>query len=88
MTNAVDDCIPLMMKRAEEDISRCRGQHCRYFPVTEVSYVVMKVSRGCCSFSHEELKKRSEGHKVRLENMLSISNAIEVLAAAERNKRK
>ncbi|CAN8073771.1 unnamed protein product [Agarophyton chilense] len=85
MTNSADESIQLKMKRTDIN-PRSGRRECQYVPLTEVSYVVMKVRRGCCNLSHARIARRSEGHQLRLDNMLSMSTAIEVLAEAERKK--
>lgn len=52
-----------------------------YFPLTGVSYLVMKVSKGCGPINIEEQETARKHHRQRLDSMLHMSNAIEMLAS-------
>lgn len=68
--------VPLFLKRSDRLDKRER----LYFPLTGISYLVMQVSRGCAtdtSTSHP--KGTGEGHLARLENILQMGDAMEML---------
>lgn len=52
-----------------------------YFPLTGVSYLVAKVTRGCKHTENENIPSLRQEHKRRLDNMLQMSSVIDMLAA-------
>lgn len=76
--------VPLFLKRTD-DVSERERTH---FPLTGISYLVMRVSRGyTMDTSVSYLKRMREGHRARLENILQVSNAMEILSVIEGKRR-
>lgn len=83
-TGSSSQRVPLFLKREDA----LKGRERQYFPLTGVSYLVMKVSKGCYPDPHAlDLKNVQTDHRARLENITSMSNAIELLSAMRSGKR-
>lgn len=55
-----------------------------FFPLTGVSYVCIKVSAGCSRKYERSLKILEKEHRSRLDNMLQMSDAIQMLANVQK----
>lgn len=77
--------IPLLLKR-EGFTKRMENRNEKeYFPLTGISYLVAKVTRGCKHTDNENIPSLRMEHKRRLDNMLQMSNVIDMLAAMHSN---
>lgn len=77
--------IPLLLKR-EGFTKRMENRNEKeYFPLTGISYLVAKVTRGCKHTDNENIPSLRTEHKRRLDNMLQMSNVIDMLAAMHSN---
>lgn len=82
-TGSSSQRVPLFLKREDT----LKGREKKHFPLTEVSYLVMKVSKGCSRDPHAvDRKSVQQEHRKRLENITSMSNAIELLALMNSKK--
>lgn len=73
--------VPLLLKR-EGFTKRMENRNEKeYFPLSGVSYLVAKVTRGCKHVDNTKIPELRMEHKRRLDNMLQMSNVIELLAA-------
>lgn len=75
--------VPLLLKRENFDPKTAPKNEKPYFPLTGVSYVVVKVSRGVSSSQHEEHTKMRTEHRRRLDSMLQMSSMMETFANFE-----
>ena len=78
--NSSDLNVPLLLKQNRAPNRRLGRNEQEYFPLTGRSYVVMKVTRGCRPHDETRLTIDRENHRQRLENILHMSKAIEMLA--------
>lgn len=56
-----------------------------FFPLTGVSYVCIKVSAGCSRKYDRKVKMMEREHRSRLENMLQMSDAIQMLSNVQKS---
>lgn len=86
-TNASSQCVQLMLRRETYTSKMRRKNEKEYFPLTGVSYVVMKVSEGCGPINIEERDATRRHHRQRLDSMLQMSNAFEMLSSMQGKKK-
>lgn len=79
--------MPLMMKRENLTLKRARRNEKLYFPLTGVSYVVMKVSKGYKNSGFRHSSLIHDQHRKRLENMLHMRGVIEMIAGIKEKNR-
>lgn len=81
-TDTSSQNVPLLMRRigltSGVDTPLSQGE---FFPLTGVSYVVVKVSPGCTPGRGQRNKLEVEEHRERLENILNIGTALGMLAS-------
>lgn len=82
--NSSDLNVPLLLKQNREPSHRLGRNERDYFALTGRSYVVMKVTRGCRPQDESRLTQDRENHRQRLENILHMSKAIEMLAGMKK----
>eukprot|EP00177_Eucheuma_denticulatum_P003873 GFKZ01007013.1.p1 GENE.GFKZ01007013.1~~GFKZ01007013.1.p1 ORF type:complete len:424 (+),score=52.10 GFKZ01007013.1:297-1568(+) len=83
-TGSSSQQVPLFMKR-KDDISENERS---YFPLTDISYVVMKVSPGCSEkWGPSSSEQVNDCDRIRLENILNMSSAIEALSTMKGRRR-
>lgn len=75
------------MKRTALEKKRLYANEQEFFPLKGFSYVVMKVSRECTENGFQNLPDQREQHKRRLDNMLQMSDCIDLLATAQQNQK-
>lgn len=67
--------------RSEQEVKQGAGE---FFPLTGVSYVVVKVTKGCMLQRPREWDKVRSEHRSRLECMLAMNGIMDVIAKGER----
>lgn len=79
-TDASSQNVPLLMRRQGYDERMAAAGEKEFFPLSGVSYVVMKVSAGCTPHPRERMRALAMENRVRLEHVLHMSVALEKLA--------
>ncbi|PXF41906.1 hypothetical protein BWQ96_08358 [Gracilariopsis chorda] len=77
--------VPLLLRRTDFDAKCAQRNELEWFPMTNVSYVVMKVSPACTSGLEEQKMALCKAHKQRLDAILQVGNILEML---EKNKKR
>lgn len=79
-TDASSQNVPLLMRRQNYTVRMAARGEKEFFPLTGVSYVVMKVSPGCTHVPRERMRALVSENRVRLEHLLRMHHALEMLA--------
>lgn len=85
-TGSSSQVVPLLLRRHPYTKEMDRRDEKEFFPLTGVSYVCMKVSAGCSRKYERNLKTMEREHRQRLDNMLQMSEAIQMLANVQKKK--
>lgn len=72
--------IPLLLKREGFTKKMEARNEKEFFPLTGISYLVAKVSRGCKHAENDYIPSLRMEHKRRLDNMVQMSHVIDMLA--------
>lgn len=83
-TGSSSQTVPLLLRRHPFTKEMRLRDEKEFFPLTGVSYVCVKVSAGCSRKYERNLKMMEKEHRSRLENMLQMSDAIQMLANVQR----
>lgn len=76
-----------MLRRSPFTPSIASRDEKEFFPFTGVSYVVLRVSRGIGDRLEPAARKLHFEHRQRLESMLSVSRAVEMLAGIQKARK-
>lgn len=79
-TGASSQTVPLLLRRHPYTPEMGLRDEKEFFPLTGISYVVIKVSPGCSRKYGRSLKMMQQEHRNRLDNMLQMSDAMEMLS--------
>lgn len=79
-TDASSQNVPLLMRRQNYTARMAARGEKEFFPLTGVSYVVMKVSPGCTHVPRDRMRALVSENRVRLEHLLRMHHALEMLA--------
>lgn len=86
-TGSSSQSVPLLLKRVGFDPVKAPQNEKEHFPLTGVSYVVLKVSKGCTTDVLDERPLVREEHQQRLDGMLQMNDMIEMFANMEKKKK-
>lgn len=79
-TGSSSQTVPLLLRRHPYTPEMGLRDEKEFFPLTGISYVVIKVSPGCSRKYGKSLKMMLQDHRNRLDNMLQMSAAMEMLS--------
>lgn len=79
-TGASSQTVPLLLRRHPYTPEMGLKDEKEFFPLTGISYVVIKVSPGCSRKYGRSIKMMLQEHRSRLDNMLQMSDAMEMLS--------
>ncbi|KAI0560482.1 hypothetical protein FGB62_112g00 [Gracilaria domingensis] len=79
---------PLQLRRTDLKGANRRRHDIEYFPLTNVSYVVMRVSRGCSKNFEEQKRALVPEHKKRLDTILQAKNISNILKRERKTNRR
>ena len=82
-TGCSSQSVPLLLKRVGFDRKKAWENEAEMFPLTGISYVVMKVSRGCAKDVPNRYRLRKE-HQARLDGMLKMNDMVDMLSSIEK----
>ncbi|CAN8073356.1 unnamed protein product [Agarophyton chilense] len=86
-TRSSSQYVPLLMRRTDLRGKRRGRNDVEYFPLTNVSYVVMKVSPGCTQNIEARKTELFAEHKNRLDTVLHARNISEMLTKRKKKRR-